>query len=174
MFIFGAVGGKVFGTADISEVMFSQGIIIPAIIVLGFNIWTTNDNALYSSGLGFSSITKLPKSKMVMLNGVLGTAFALPIYNNFVGWLNLLNALLPGIGAIIICDYFFVKKGEYDKIENTEFLGVNVVAILAWVVGIAAAKFLPGIAPINSVVFTMGAYYLGTKVMETKIRSEAC
>lgn len=174
MFIFGAVGGKVFGTADISEVMFSQGIIIPAIIVLGFNIWTTNDNALYSSGLGFSSITKLPKSKMVMLNGVLGTAFALPIYNNFVGWLNLLNTLLPGIGAIIICDYFFVKKGEYDKIENMEFLGVNVIAISAWVIGIAAAKFIPGIAPINSVIFTMGAYYVGTKVMETKRRSEAC
>lgn len=168
MFIFGAVGGKVFGTADISDVMFSQGIIIPAIIVLGFNIWTTNDNALYSSGLGFSSITKIPKSKMVMINGALGTAFALPIYNNFVGWLSLLNTLLPGIGAIIICDYFFVKKGDYDKIENMEFAGVNLVAIIAWVAGIAAAKFVPGIAPINSVVFTMAAYFVGTKVAETR------
>lgn len=168
MFIFGAVGGKVFGTSDISDVMFSQGIIIPAIIVLGFNIWTTNDNALYSSGLGFSSITKIPKSKMVMLNGALGTIFALPIYNNFVGWLNLLNTLLPGIGAIIICDYFFVKKGVYDKIEDVEFNKVNTIAILAWVVGILAAKFIPGIAPINSVIFTMISYYIGAKLVEPK------
>jgi len=49
-----------------------------------------------------------------------------------------------------------------------------VTAISAWVIGIAAAKFIPGIAPINSVIFTMGAYYVGTKVMETKRRSEAC
>lgn len=168
MFIFGAVGSKVFGTADISDVMFSQGIIVPAIIVLGFNIWTTNDNALYSSGLGFSSITKISKNKMVLINGILGTAFALPLYNNFVGWLALLNTLLPGIGAIIICDYFFLRKGEYEKIENAQFQNVNIVAILSWALGVAGAKIIPGIAPINGVIITMIAYYTGSKMRETK------
>lgn len=168
MFIFGAVGGKVFGTADISDVMFAQGIIVPAIIVLGFNIWTTNDNALYSSGLGFSSITKISKNKMVMINGVLGTLFALPLYNNFVGWLALLNTLLPGIGAIIICDFFFVNRGEYKKLENMEFNAINYLAILAWLTGVIGAKILPGIAPINNVIMTMSVYYLAVKVMETK------
>ncbi|MGL4534828.1 MAG: cytosine permease [Fusobacteriaceae bacterium] len=168
MFIFGAVGGKVFGTSDISDVMFTQGIIVPAIIVLGFNIWTTNDNALYSSGLGFSSITKVSKSKMVTINGVLGTIFALPLYNNFIGWLALLNTLLPGIGAIIICDFFFVNKGEYKKMQEMEFVSINYVAILAWLTGVVSAKILPGIAPINNVIITMFVYYLGIKVTETK------
>lgn len=59
MFIFGAAGGAVTGQSDISEVMIAQGLLIPAIIVLGLNIWATNDNALYASGLGFSNITKL-------------------------------------------------------------------------------------------------------------------
>lgn len=43
--------------ADISDVMIAQGLLLPAIVVLGLNIWTTNDNALYASGLGFANIT---------------------------------------------------------------------------------------------------------------------
>lgn len=168
MFIFGAVGSKVFNTADISEVMFAQNLIIPAIIVLGFNIWTTNDNALYSSGLGFSNITKISKNKLVLLNGILGTMFALHLYNNFVGWLSLLNTLLPSIGAIIIADYFFVNKGSYDKIENMEFKSVNWIAIVAWVLGVIGAKYIPGVAPVNSVLVSMVSYYGLTKIFDKR------
>ncbi len=46
-----------WGMADISDVMIAQGLLLPAIVVLGLNIWTTNDNALYASGLGFANIT---------------------------------------------------------------------------------------------------------------------
>lgn len=51
MFIFGAAGAAATGQADISDVMMAQGLLIPAIIVLGLNIWTTNENALYASAL---------------------------------------------------------------------------------------------------------------------------
>ena len=43
MFLFGAVGAMVTGNSDIADVMFSQGLVIPAILVLGLNIWTTNE-----------------------------------------------------------------------------------------------------------------------------------
>lgn len=61
MFAFGAVGGAFTGKDDIFYVMLAQGLMIPALIVLGANIWTTNDNALYTSGLGLSNITKVRK-----------------------------------------------------------------------------------------------------------------
>ena len=38
MFILRAAGAAVTGMADISDVMVAQGLIIPAIIVLGLNI----------------------------------------------------------------------------------------------------------------------------------------
>lgn len=56
MFIFGAAGAAAVGQADISDVMIARGLLLPAIVVLGLNIWTTNDNALYASGLGFANI----------------------------------------------------------------------------------------------------------------------
>ncbi len=166
MFIFGAVGAMVTGQADISEVMFLQGLIIPAIIILGFNIWTTNDNALYASGLGFSNITKIPKNKVVVFNGLIGTLGAMYLYNNFVGWLTFLNSIIPSIGAVIIADYFLVNKREYEDITKQSFQVVNKVAILTWVVGVVASKYLPGIPPLNSVLVSVCFYTLVSKALK--------
>ncbi len=173
MFIFGAVGAAVTGKADISEVMFMQGLIIPAIIILGLNIWTTNDNALYASGLGFSNITKIPKNKLVIFNGLIGTAGAMLLYNNFVGWLTLLGSILPPIGGIIIADYFFVNRDKYLNFESFKFQSVNWYAVTAWVIGIIAAKFIPGIPPLNGVVCASIGYVIISGLKEKCFQTEA-
>ena len=85
MFSFGAVGGAFTGKDDIFYVMIAQGLAIPAIVVLGANIWTTNNNALYTTGLGYANITKIPKKPLVLVAGILGTLAALWLYDNFVG-----------------------------------------------------------------------------------------
>lgn len=151
MFLFGAAGAAATGMSDISEVMIAQGLLIPAIIVLGLNIWTTNDNALYASGLGFSNITGLPSKYLSMVNGVIGTLCALWLYNNFVGWLTFLSAAIPPIGGIIIAD-FFINRARYKDFSNAQFKTVNWTAITGVVIGIAAGHFLPGIVPINAVL----------------------
>lgn len=158
MFLFGAVGATFYQEADISNVLLKQGMIVWAVLVLGLNIWTTNDNALYASGLGFSNITKLPKKALVLFNGVLGTLMAIYLYNNFVGWLSLLNTMLPSIGGIIIADYYFVKKRFYTRLENTNFESVRPSAIGAWIAGVLAARYIPGIAPVNSILCAVFVY----------------
>ncbi|CAM4162727.1 cytosine permease [Vibrio agarivorans] len=151
MFIFGAAGAAVTGESDISQVMIAQGLLIPAIIVLGLNIWTTNDNALYASGLGFSNITGLPSKYISMVNGLVGTLCALWLYNNFVGWLTFLSLAIPPIGGVIIAD-FFVNRKRYANFEKTQFKSVNWAAIIAVALGVAAGHFLPGIVPLNAVL----------------------
>lgn len=173
MFFFGAIGSMSYGLADISEVMFLQGLMIPAIIVLGLNIWTTNDNALYASGLGFANITKIPKKVFVVVNGLVGTILAMWMYNNFVGFLTLLGAAIPSIGAIIITDYFFVKRREYKAFEEMTFKSVNWVSIAAWGVGVAFAQVAPGITPLNALLGTAVIYFVFMKVAEAKKLKEA-
>ncbi|MFD1780496.1 cytosine permease [Fredinandcohnia salidurans] len=173
MFFFGAIGSMSYGLADISEVMFLQGLMIPAIIVLGLNIWTTNDNALYASGLGFANITKIPKKVFVVVNGLVGTILAMWMYNNFVGFLTLLGAAIPSIGAIIITDYFFVKRREYKAFEEMTFKSVNWVSIAAWGVGVAFAQVAPGITPLNALLGTAVIYFVFMKVAEVKKIKEA-
>lgn len=151
MFIFGAAGAAVTGKADISEVMMIQGLIIPAIIVLGLNIWTTNNNALYASGLGFSNITGLPSKYASVVAGIIGTFCALWLYNHFVGWLTFLSLAIPPVGGVIITDFLMNKK-RYHKFENMKFQAVNWAAITAVVIGVASGHFIPGIMPINAVL----------------------
>lgn len=164
MFLFGAIGAMAFGVADVSEVMMLQGLMIPAIIVLGLNIWTTNDSALYASGLGFANIFKLPKKQIVVVNGILGTLSAMWLYNNFVDFLTLLGSALPSIGAIILADYFIVRKKQYQAFSTTKFKAVNPIALFAWLCGIILANFVPGIPPLNALIGTSVIYIITMKL----------
>ena len=172
MFLFGAIGAMSYNLADISEVMFLQGLMIPAIIVLGLNIWTTNDNALYASGLGFANITNISKKVFVVVNGVVGTVFAMWMYNNFVGFLNVLGAAVPSIGAILIADYYFVKRMKYEEFSSMNFKTFNWVAIFAWAIGVAIAQLAPGIVPLNALIGTAVVYFGLSKVFGSKFETE--
>ena len=164
MFLFGAIGAMVTGNSDIADVMFSQGLVIPAIIVLGLNIWTTNDNSIYTAGLGLSNITKLPKKNLVIVSGLLGTVGSIWLNNNFTGFLTFLNSMLPPVGGILIADYFFIRKGKYENIEKAKFVDINWIAIVAFVAGFAAANIIKvGVIAINAIVVTMIVYVVGTK-----------
>ncbi|MCR1899543.1 cytosine permease [Irregularibacter muris] len=158
MFIFGAVGGAVTGSPDIFDILISQGLMIPAIVVLGLNIWTTNNNALYTSGLGLANITKIKMQPMVLIGGAIGTVAALWLYNNFVTYLSLLGGMIPPVGVVIIIDYFMNRK-NYEN-EAYEKKSINTGAILAVVAGSLVGVFVKwGIAPVNSLVVSAVVYY---------------
>ena len=167
MFVFGAAGAAVTGQSDISEVMIAQGLLIPAIIVLGLNIWTTNDNALYASGLGFSNITGLPSKYISMLNGVIGTLCALWLYNNFVGWLTFLSLAIPPIGGVIIAD-FLANRKRYLNFDHAQFQTINWAGIAAVAIGVIAGHFLPGVVPVNAVLGGAISYLVLNPIVNKK------
>lgn len=168
MLIFGAIGVMSIGTADISGVMFAQSMIIPGIVVLALNIWTTNDNALYGISLGFSNVTKAPKKIMVLILGAIGTALSLFIYNNLTDWLILFNLFVPPVGAVILADYFIVHKRKYVDYEHANFKSVNGSALWAWIAGVLGAFVIPGIIPANSVGVSVITYVILTKLDKKK------
>lgn len=159
MFCFGAIGGAFTGKEDIFYVMIAQGLAIPALIVLGANIWTTNNNALYTGGLGLANITGKPMKYLTWVAGIIGTALAIWLYYNFVGWLNILNCALPPIGMIVILDYF-KNRSKYD--------GKHAEAVVNWfnVIGIIAAAVVAnflhwGIAAVNAMVVSAIFFFIG-------------
>lgn len=157
MFLFGAVAAAFYQTNDISIALMKQGMIAIAVLVLGLNIWTTNDNALYAASLGFATLTNRTKREFVLINGFLGTVFATTAYNHFVPWLNLLNLMLPSIGAILILDHFVVRRRAPDAPPEA---GVRWAAVAAWAGGFCAAKFLPGLPPLNTLLAASTVYLL--------------
>ena len=167
MFCFGAFSGVYVGENDIFEVMVALNLTVFAIIVLGLNIWTTNDNALYTAGLGLSNITKVRKRPMVVISGILGTVTAVWLYNNFVGWLNILNCTLPPVGMIVVLGYFCHKE-EYEKWDVIP-RQVNWFAIAGVLIGAAVANLVPwGIASVNGMVIAAVCYLVGELIERKK------
>lgn len=158
MFFFGAVGTMTYEVNDISEVLFKQGLLLWAIVALGLNIWTTNDNAIYTSGLGFSNITGLPKRFTVLFNGVLGTIFAIWLYNNFCGYLNILNIFIPPVGAVVIADFCVRRLGKYKDPKEAKFEKIHWPGVVAWLAGASVAFVDIGLRAINGMVTAIVVY----------------
>ena len=162
MLFFGAIAGAYVGGNDIFDVMLNLNLFYAAILVLGLNIWTTNDNALYSAGLGLANIFSQRKKPMVLVSGIIGTVAAIWLYNNFCNWLNVLNCTLPPIGLILILDYL-MHKGNYESIGGERT--VNWFAVLGVVLGAVVANLVSwGIASINGMVVAAVCYFIGEAV----------
>ncbi len=133
MFLFGAVSSIYVGGNDIFEVMLNLNLFYLAVLVLGLNIWTTNDNALYTAGLGLSNIFGLSKKTWVIISGFIGTMAAVWLYWNFCDWLNVLNCTLPPVGIILILHYFFNRGKDIREpvVDWSAVIGVIAGAVVA-------------------------------------------
>ncbi len=163
MLLFGAISSIYAGGSDIFEVMLNLGMFYVAVLVLGLNIWTTNDNALYSTGLGLSNITGLSKKKMVLVSGLVGIVGAAWLYWNFTKWLNILNCTLPPVGIILIIGYFLDRKSYADS--SSPLRTVNWWAVGGVVAGAVVANlFRWGFPSINGMAVAAALFLAGRLV----------
>ena len=163
MFCFGAVSSIYVGGNDIFEVMLNLNLFYLAVLVLGLNIWTTNDNALYTGGLGLSNIFGLSKKAMVLISGLIGTVAAVWLYWNFCGWLNVLNCTLPPVGIILILSYFLNRKAYLE--DTVPVKTVNWFAVAGVVLGAVVANLVKwGFPAINGMAVAAVCYLCGKLV----------
>ncbi|MBR0285920.1 MAG: cytosine permease [Bacteroidales bacterium] len=163
MFLFGAVSSIYVGGNDIFEVMLNLNLFYMAVLVLGLNIWTTNDNALYTAGLGLSNIFGLSKKTMVIISGIIGTLAAVWLYWNFCDWLNILNSTLPPVGIILILHYF-THRGKETKEKVVDWS-----AIVGVVAGAVVANLVHwGFASINGMVVASICWGIGQLIQKKK------
>ncbi|MBR0222922.1 MAG: cytosine permease [Bacteroidales bacterium] len=163
MFLFGAVSSIYAGGNDIFDVMINLNLFYFALLVLGLNIWTTNDNALYSGGLGLSNITGMTKKTMVIISGIIGTVAAVWLYWNFCGWLNILNCTLPPVGIILILHYFTNRKAYAENTVPEK--KVDWFAVAGVVLGAVVANLVKwGFPSLNGMVIAAVCFMIGQTV----------
>ena len=167
MFFFGAVSSIFVGGNDIFEVMVRLNLFYLAVLVLGLNIWTTNDNALYTAGLGLANIFHQKKKPMVLLSGIIGTVASVWLYYNFCGWLNILNCTLPPVGMILVLAYF-MNKEDFET-DQPKLKPIDWFAVAGVILGAIVANLLHwGIASINGMVVAAVCYCVGQAVNKRK------
>lgn len=155
MITFGILGYVFYKDGDLVHIMINNqaGLVVPGLIMLVLNIWTTNDSGLFSISAGMNKMFKVPKKISVVVIGLAGAGASIYLYDHFIDFLNTMNRFVPGIGAIFIVDYFFRKR------EKT-FYGFNVEAIICWALG-AGLTFIPELkdyAPLISLGITGVTY----------------
>lgn len=152
--IIAALLAKATTQVDIVEIMLGLGWGTGALLILILAQWTTNDNNLYSSALGFSVIFQsVPKYILTIVAGVIGTGMAVGgIYENFIPFLIFLSALIPPIGGIYVVDYLMNKK-KYSFENLADNVPVNWGSAAVWVMA-ALVAFMTAPAPNGFGLFT--------------------
>lgn len=119
----GMVGGLALQQGDMVEVLVELGIVAMAIVILIFNIWTTNTATAYSFGVAGAEFFNRPsKVPFVIIGLVVATIMAVAgIYSVFIGFLVTLGIFIPPMGGLVIGDYLYTWRKSFPKVEDVDF-----------------------------------------------------
>lgn len=155
MIFSGMLGGLVFGTGDLIELMISMGVIFWALIILTLNIWTTNNATAYAFGMAGAEMFNKPNKNPFIIGGII-IALIMAIFgisNYFIPALNLLGTFVPPVGGVMIGDFLFVYKRRLPRIEYVHFKKIRWSPVIAYVIACIVA-------------YVCGAYNIGIPALE--------
>lgn len=139
MYVIG-MGAAIFtGESDISKIMMAAGLGIAGLLIVIFSTVTTTFLDAYSAGVSLVSISeKINEKRAGVAICVLGTALAIfaPV-TSFENFLYFIGSAFAPMAAILITDYFILKK---DRTESV----CSVRNIVLWVIGFALYRLFMG------------------------------
>lgn len=94
-----------YGFGDLSGLLRLSGFPILSFMLLVFNVWSTNDNAIYSVGLNWAHTVQIPFRPLVIVAALLSALVSLlrPYESDVVAqWLTFLGVVVSPIGGAII------------------------------------------------------------------------
>lgn len=156
----GAYGAIIYQQPDIVDVLAMQGLLLAGILMLFFNIWTTQDNTVYNFSVAGCNMFRTEKRKaLTIIGAAIGTVLAiLGFYDWLVPWLILLGTFIPPIGGVIMADFFYKHKGKYPLLGAVKMKSLNLSGIAGYIIGAAVAYFSPGVPPVNGIVAAVIGY----------------
>lgn len=135
MFIIGLGAAIVSSNSDPSAMMLAANLGITALGIVVLSTVTTTFLDVYSAGVSFLNIMpKFSEKKVGITMTIIGTIAAIifPI-ENYDSFLYAIGSVFAPLFAILITDYFIIKKNT--KIQPNVL--INLGAILVWIIGIA-------------------------------------
>ncbi len=125
------------GESDIAQIMIKAGLGVVGLIIIVFSTVTTTFLDAYSAGVSSESISPKIKGKwvaaVVTVVGALCAVF-FPL-DDITDFLYLIGSVFAPMIAILIADYFILKKDHSDK-------GVEVSNLIIWAAGFVLYRLL--------------------------------
>src|SRR5699024_2630075 len=114
MIVCGAIATIAMNDYDLTNVLLGFGLVIPALILMTTNIFTTNVANLYSTSLNLANSFKAGRNKtLIVVIAISAAATLLKPYqvDFFYSFLNVLGNIVPPLAGIILADYFIIHRG---------------------------------------------------------------
>lgn len=136
MYIIGLGAALFTGESDIAKIMLSAGLGIAGLIVIILSTVTTTFLDVYSAGVSTVSISKKINEKWAaIIVCIVGTLLAIlaPV-SQFEGFLYLIGSIFAPMIAILITDYFILKK-------DSSKLNFDWLNLILWLFGFILYRF---------------------------------
>lgn len=123
----GATAAINTGKFDPSEILLGLGFIPLALVLATANVWSTNDNNMYSATLGVARSFRIPRHTTVIICGLIGAVFAAfnpATITVIFTFLIAVGSTAPALGGVVLGAYFarMVTNKEY-SIPYTAWVG---------------------------------------------------
>ena len=176
MILCGAITTIAVGSSDLTEVLLAMGLVIPSLILMTTNIFTTNASNLYSTSLNLSNAFKMDRKKIIIVILIISAAATLcrPYQISFLfTFLNLLGIIVPPLPGIILADYFIIHHGSYTRLEGVKFHNFNIIPWIAWVLSLVLVFTLPfGLPSLNGLILGAVIYTVLMKITKKQVIKE--
>lgn len=176
LIICGAISAIAVGDSDLTAVLLTLGLVIPSLILMTTNIFTTNASNIYSTSLNLSIAFRMDRKKMISVILVLSALLTLTKpyeIDSLFSFLNLLGVIVPPLAGIILSDYYIVHKSDYPDLEGATVADWNIMSWLTWAVSLVAVFGLKaaaiGLPALNGIIIAAVVYPLLMKLTGKKI-----
>lgn len=177
LIICGALTAFAVQDSDLTSVLLKLGLVVPALILMTTNLFTTNATNLYSNALGLSNVFRKAGKRNIFI-GMLAFAMLMTLTSPYridalFVFLGALGTVVPPLPGIILADFFILNKGEYGHLSCCQNVKINWNACIAWALATALAFVIPyGFAPLNGILLG-GCLYLGLQKIRPVVGVEA-
>lgn len=173
MILCGAVTSIAVGDSDLTAVLLSMGLVIPCLILMTTNIFTTNAANLYSTSLNLSNAFRVDRQKIIVVLLILSALATLtkPYEVDFLfGFLDLLGTIVPPLSGIILSDFFIVHRGKYPRLDGAVFASWSICPWISWGIALICVFLIPaGLPALNGIVIGGILYPLITKLSKQRV-----
>lgn len=173
MILCGTITSVAVGDSDLTNVLLSMGLLVPCLILMTTNIFTTNASNLYSTSLNLSNAFHMDRQKIIVVLLAISALATLcrPYQVDFLfTFLDLLGTIVPPLPGIILADYFIIHKGSYKDLDHVKFSQFNAISWITWGIALAGVYLIPfGLPALKGLVIGGVLYPILMKVTNKQV-----
>lgn len=173
--ICGAIASIAVGNSDLTGVLLTLGLVVPSIILMTTNIFTTNASNIYSTSLNLSNAFHMDRKILISVILVLSALLTLTKpyqIDSLFTFLNVLGVIVPPLAGIILSDFYIVHRGHYAPLDEAALRDWTISPWVTWALSYGIVVLLErmsfGLSSLNGIIAAIVLYPILVKIFKEK------